>query len=52
MNASDHDVVLRAGPPQGVKPQLRRLPKKMANGGKADIEPFRLGVPARGNRGP
>ncbi len=38
MNESGDNLARRAGPPQGVKRQLRGLPKKVANRGKTDIE--------------
>ena len=47
MNESDHNLPRVAGAPQGIKRQLPRLPKKVANAGKADI---RRDARKRGNR--
>src|SRR5215468_5067097 len=38
MKEGEQDLARRAGPPQRVEQQLRRLPKKMSNCRKADRE--------------
>ena len=38
MKKSECDLARRAGPPQGVKRQLHRLPKEMPDRRKADSE--------------
>ena len=47
MNESGDDLARRASPPQSIKRQLPRLPKEVANAGKADIE---RDARKRGNR--